>query len=98
MAPSPQYAALATALRLHAQRFRPTVSRTAVVVQARVGSTRLPGKVLQTLGGKTVLAHGLARCAAIPGIDAVVCATSDLPQDDPIVAEARAVGAEVFRG
>jgi spore coat polysaccharide biosynthesis protein SpsF len=74
------------------------VSRTAVVVQARVGSTRLPGKVLQTLGDKTVLAHALARCAAIPGIDGVVCATSDLPQDDPIVAEARSAGAQVFRG
>ena len=60
------------------------MSRTAVVVQARVGSTRLPGKVLQVLRGKTVLAHALARCAAIPRIDAVVCATSDLPQDDPI--------------
>jgi glutamate-1-semialdehyde 2,1-aminomutase/spore coat polysaccharide biosynthesis protein SpsF len=74
------------------------VSRTAVVVQARVGSTRLPGKVLQVLRGKTVLAHALARCAAIPGIDAVVCATSDLPQDDPIVAEAGKAGARVFRG
>jgi glutamate-1-semialdehyde 2,1-aminomutase/spore coat polysaccharide biosynthesis protein SpsF len=74
------------------------VSRTAVVVQARVGSTRLPGKVLQVLRGKTVLAHALARCAAIPGIDAVVCATSDLAQDDPIVAEAGKAGARVFRG
>ncbi len=74
------------------------MSRTAVVVQARVGSTRLPGKVLQTLRGKTVLAHALTRCAAIPGIDAVVCATSDLPQDDPIVAEAERAGAYVFRG
>lgn len=74
------------------------MSRTAVVVQARVGSTRLPGKVLRTLRGKTVLAHALARCAAIPGIDAVVCATSDLAQDDPIVAEAERVGARVFRG
>jgi spore coat polysaccharide biosynthesis protein SpsF len=74
------------------------VSRTAVVVQARVGSTRLPGKVLQTLRGKTVLAHALQRCAAIPGIDVVVCATSDLPQDDAIVDEARHAGTQVFRG
>lgn len=74
------------------------MSRTAVVVQARVGSTRLPGKVLQALRGKTVLAHALARCAAIPGIDSVVCATSDLPADDAILAEAQQAGAEVFRG
>ncbi|HVT53142.1 MAG TPA: GNAT family N-acetyltransferase [Dongiaceae bacterium] len=74
------------------------MSRTAVVVQARVGSTRLPGKVLQVLRGKTVLAHALARCAAIPGIDAVVCATSDLPQDDPIAIAAEKAGARVFRG
>jgi len=74
------------------------VSRTAVVVQARVGSTRLPGKVLQTLRGKTVLAHALARCAAIPRIDAVICATSDLPADDAIMAEAQKAGVHVFRG
>jgi glutamate-1-semialdehyde 2,1-aminomutase/spore coat polysaccharide biosynthesis protein SpsF len=74
------------------------VSRTAVVVQARVGSTRLPGKVLQTLRGKTVLAHALARCAAIPGIDAVVCATSDLPADDAILEEAQKAAVHVFRG
>ena len=74
------------------------MSRTAVVVQARVGSTRLPGKVLQDLGGKTVLAHALARCAAIPGIDVVVCATSELPQDDPITVAAQRAGASVFRG
>jgi UDP-2,4-diacetamido-2,4,6-trideoxy-beta-L-altropyranose hydrolase len=74
------------------------VSRTAVIVQARTGSTRLPGKVLRTLGAKTVLAHVLSRCARIAGADAVVCATSTLPQDDPIAEEAARAGAHVFRG
>jgi glutamate-1-semialdehyde 2,1-aminomutase/spore coat polysaccharide biosynthesis protein SpsF len=74
------------------------VSRTAVIVQARTGSTRLPGKVLRKLGAKTVLAHVLDRCASVKGADAVVCATSTLPQDDPVAAEAARTGAHVFRG
>ena len=74
------------------------MNRTAVIVQARTGSTRLPGKVLRKLGAKTVLAHVLARCAAIQGADAVVCATSTLPQDDPVAEEAARAGAHVFRG
>jgi len=38
---------------------------TAVVVQARMASSRLPGKVLMDLGGKTVLSHVIERCLAI---------------------------------
>ncbi|MGH6863063.1 MAG: cytidylyltransferase domain-containing protein, partial [Methylocella sp.] len=41
--------------------------KTAVIVQARVGSSRLPGKVLARLGDRTVLAHCLVRAAAVPG-------------------------------
>jgi len=72
--------------------------RTAVVVQARMGSTRLPGKVLMDLAGRTVLDHVLSRCQAIPGVDAVICATTVKPDDDPVAAEAERLGASVFRG
>lgn len=75
------------------------MTRKLVIVQARMGSTRLPGKVLKPLGRSgTVLAEVLRRCAAIPGIDGVVCATSDLPEDDVIAAEARRHGALIHRG
>jgi len=70
----------------------------ACIVQARMGSTRLPGKVLERLAGETVLAHVLRRCRAIPGIDCVVCATAEGPQDDPVADEALGAGAIVFRG
>jgi len=72
--------------------------RQVVIVQARMGSSRLPGKVLRTLAGKTVLSRVLERCRAIPGIDAVCCATSTLDHDDEVARQAALEGAEVFRG
>jgi spore coat polysaccharide biosynthesis protein SpsF (cytidylyltransferase family) len=71
---------------------------TAVIVQARMGSTRLPGKVLMRLAGDTVLAHVLNRCRAVQGSDAVCCATTDLPEDDAVAREAERAGARVYRG
>jgi glutamate-1-semialdehyde 2,1-aminomutase/spore coat polysaccharide biosynthesis protein SpsF len=71
---------------------------TAVIVQARIGSTRLPGKVMLDLAGKPVLAHVLDRCRRITEADVVVCATPDAPACDPLVDLARACGVEVFRG
>lgn len=68
------------------------------IVQARMTSTRLPGKVLEEVGGKTVLWHVLTRCAAIPGIDIVCCAVPEGPEQEPVAAEAEACGATVARG
>lgn len=61
------------------------MSRSAVIVQARMGSSRLPGKVLKMLQGKTFLEHCLDRCRKIEGIDEVICATVDTPECDVIV-------------
>lgn len=69
-----------------------------VIVQARMTSTRLPGKVLMNLDGTTVLAHVLRRCAAIPGIDTVCCAVPEGAAHDAVAREAEAAGAWVFRG
>ncbi len=71
---------------------------TAVIVQARTGSSRLPGKVLRLLGERTVLAEVLRRCYAIPGADVVCCAAPEGADDDPLAAEAERAGAVVFRG
>lgn len=71
---------------------------TAVIVQARMGSSRLPGKVLMPLAGRTVLAHVLARRRAIEGADVVCCATTTAAGDDPVADEALRLGADVFRG
>lgn len=71
---------------------------TAAIIQARWGSTRLPGKVLNQLGGASVLAHVLARCAAIPMVDVVCCAIADDSASDPVATEADRCGAVVTRG
>ena len=52
--------------------------RTAVIVQARLGSTRYPGKILAKLDGRPVLQHVLERCQKI-GMDQVIVAC---PRDD----------------
>lgn len=72
--------------------------RTACIIQARVGSTRLPGKVLETLGQASVLEHVLNRCRAIPGVDEVVCATIEGPDGHAVADLAEFRGFAVFRG
>lgn len=74
------------------------MTRTAIVVQARMKSTRLPGKVLEDLGGQTVLAHVLQRCRAVPGVDVVVCAVPEGADDQPVADAAAHSGAVVVRG
>lgn len=69
---------------------------TAIVLQARMGSTRLPGKVLSTIGQRSLLEHCVTRLAA-SGYPVIV-ATTALAEDDAIEAAARALRAEVFRG
>jgi spore coat polysaccharide biosynthesis protein SpsF len=72
--------------------------RSAVIIQARIGSSRLPGKVLMDLAGRTVLSHVIKRCAAIEGIDVVCCAVPDGVANDPVAEEAVRCGARVVRG
>ena len=72
--------------------------KTVAIIQARMGSTRLPGKVLKPLLGKPMLARMLERVTCAKKVDAVVVATSDKPQDDGIEQVAREAGAQVFRG
>jgi spore coat polysaccharide biosynthesis protein SpsF (cytidylyltransferase family) len=70
----------------------------AAIIQARYGSTRFPGKVLEDLAGKTVLAHVIERCRLTRGIDAVVCAIPDDDKSDIVATEAEQCGAVVIRG
>lgn len=55
-----------------------------VIIQARMGSTRLPGKVLLPLNGKPVLEFVVRRASAAARVARVIVATSDLPGDDEI--------------
>ncbi|NKD55315.1 MULTISPECIES: UDP-2,4-diacetamido-2,4,6-trideoxy-beta-L-altropyranose hydrolase [unclassified Haematospirillum] len=74
------------------------MTKTVCIVQARMTSSRLPGKVLEDLAGKTVLAHVLERCAATPGVNQVVVAIPDEQTDEPVVQEATRLGFPVWRG
>src|SRR5262245_58715533 len=69
-----------------------------VVVQARCGSTRLPGKALLTIAGRPMLSHVLARARAVPGVDQTVLATTTSPEDDQLVELACFEGVPSVRG
>lgn len=69
-----------------------------VIVQARVGSTRLPGKILREVRGLPILNYVLARVAAIPGIDVVCCAIPEDAANDELAGKASRLGAVVARG
>lgn len=63
-----------------------------------MGSSRLPGKVLATLQGVSVLGRTVARARAIGGVDAVVVATTRAPADDAVVQEAERLDVHCTRG
>jgi spore coat polysaccharide biosynthesis protein SpsF len=68
------------------------------IVQARMSSTRLPGKVLMPLAGEPMLARCIARLHRAATLDDVVVATTTGAEDDPIVDLCRARGWPWFRG
>lgn len=70
----------------------------AVIVQARNGSSRLPGKVLEPIGDKPALLWCLDRCDQIVGVDHVVCAVPDNRSDDDVAELAADAGYFVTRG
>lgn len=69
-----------------------------VVVQARMGSTRLPGKVLRDIAGHPLLAHVVSRLSLLRHEVVVVVATSTEVQDDEIASWCRSHGVTCFRG
>jgi len=69
-----------------------------VIIQARMGSSRLPGKILKKLGDVDVLTYDIERCRAIEGISEVIVATSNLPQDDAIANWCEMHQVAYFRG
>jgi spore coat polysaccharide biosynthesis protein SpsF len=67
-------------------------------LQARMGSKRLPGKVLMPIQGKTILERAICRLSESPAIDEVVVLTTISPRDDVIMKEAARLGTRVYRG
>lgn len=71
---------------------------TLAIIQARMGSSRLPGKVLMDLGGGTVLARVVRRLERSQQISRVVVATTSAPVDQAIVSECERLQVPCFRG
>ncbi|MBV9992716.1 MAG: NTP transferase domain-containing protein [Alphaproteobacteria bacterium] len=72
--------------------------RIVAVIQARMGSTRLPGKVLKPVAGRPLLWHIVHRLKASSLIEDIAVATTTNPRDDAIVEFGRAHGVTVVRG
>lgn len=72
--------------------------RIGAIIQARMGSTRLPGKVMLEIAEKTVLGHVIERVKQSRKIDTVIIATTVDPCDDIIEVDALKYGVAVFRG
>lgn len=68
------------------------------IIQGRMSSKRLPGKVLMNIDGSPLLAHVIRRAEAANVFDTVVFATSSDAADDPVAAYCAAHGKNCFRG
>ena len=72
--------------------------KTVGIIQARMTSTRLPGKVLKTVLGKPLLAYEVERLRRVALLDELVVATTTNETDDPVCAFCEDAGVPVYRG
>ena len=72
--------------------------RPVIIIQARMGSSRLPGKVLADLHGAPMLARMVERVERARGISEITVATTDRPEDAPVCDLARDLGIRCFAG
>jgi len=68
------------------------------ILQARMSSTRLPGKVLMPLAGRPMISRQIERLARCRRLTGLIVATSDAPSDDPLHDHLTAEKVDVFRG
>lgn len=72
--------------------------KTICIIQARIGSSRLPGKILMKAGGRTLLENVLMRVGQAKKIDKVVVATTDRKEDDATEKLCKKNSIDCFRG
>jgi len=75
-----------------------TKPRTVATIEARMTSTRLPGKVLKEVVGKPMLQLMVERLKRVPSLDDVIIATTTNATDDPVVELAESLGIGFHRG
>jgi spore coat polysaccharide biosynthesis protein SpsF len=69
-----------------------------IIVQARMASTRLPGKIMKEVLGKTLLEHQIERLRRVKQADKLVIATTDHGEEQPIVDLCERLEVDSFRG
>ncbi len=67
------------------------------VIQARMGSSRVPGKAMLDLAGRPLIGHMIDRVRRVRHVDSIVLATTTDPRNAPMIEFARAEGVSVFR-
>ena len=72
--------------------------RTVAVIQARMGSSRLPGKILLKIAGKSMLEHIAAHLRESRFIDMICVATTENPKDDALIDYLNAAKIAYYRG
>src|SRR5262249_28954530 len=82
----------------HMKAARATDAPIVAIVQARMGSTRLPGKVMKMIAGAPAIGHVLGRVRRATLVDEVWLACADIAADDPLAGFAEGEGFPVFRG
>ncbi|WP_420335130.1 aminotransferase class III-fold pyridoxal phosphate-dependent enzyme [Roseibium sp.] len=71
---------------------------TVAIIQARMGSTRLPKKVMLPIHDRPMIDHLIDRLSLARGVDKIVLATSSSPENDELAAHVEGLGIAVFRG
>ena len=74
------------------------MSRVVASIEARMGSSRLPGKMLMDVAGRPALSRLLARLRRARTVDEIVLATTDAPADDALAEWAAGEGVACYRG
>jgi glutamate-1-semialdehyde 2,1-aminomutase len=72
--------------------------KTVAIVQARMGSTRLPNKVMKPIAGVPMIELLLARLARATEVDEIIVATSENSQNQPLAAHVQSLGYRCHRG
>ncbi|MEI7430549.1 MAG: aminotransferase class III-fold pyridoxal phosphate-dependent enzyme [Betaproteobacteria bacterium] len=72
--------------------------RTVVIVQARMGSTRFPNKVMRRLSGEPMIQLLLERLSEAKMVDQIILATTMNASDQPLIDHVRKLGYEIFQG
>ncbi|MDH5543676.1 MAG: glycosyltransferase family protein [Nitrospinota bacterium] len=76
----------------------PNSNNSVVIIQARIGSERLPGKSLLDICGKPLIERVIESAREIKSVKVLVLATTWLAEDDPLAEAGKTLGCEVFRG